>query len=119
MIRRLLVLVTAMLLGVGLAACGTGKDAVAAGGEFQFVAPGGKTIIRYDPPDARGTLRAVSGDSLTQPGRQVGTQDFPGQVVVINVWGSWCGPCRAEMDDLEQLYRSNRASGVAVLGINV
>lgn len=119
MSRRLLVLLTAMLLGVGLSACGTGKDAVASGGEFQFVAPGGKTIIRYDPPETRGTLRAVSGDSLTEPGRQIGTQDFPGQVVVINVWGSWCGPCRAEMDDLQQLYQSTRASGVAVLGINV
>ncbi|HEV7791997.1 MAG TPA: TlpA disulfide reductase family protein [Pseudonocardia sp.] len=105
-----------------LAGCSTGTDAVASGGSFEFVAPGGKQIIRYDPPSSRGALRALSGDSLTEPGTQVGIQNWPGQVVVINIWGSWCGPCRAEMDDLQELHQGNQAGqtgGVAVLGIDV
>jgi thiol-disulfide isomerase/thioredoxin len=105
-----------------LAGCSTGSDAVASGGSFEFVAPGGKQIIRYDPPSSRGALRALSGDSLTEPGTQVGIQNWPGQVVVINIWGSWCGPCRAEMDDLQELHQGNQAGqagGVAVLGIDV
>ncbi|MGW4019634.1 TlpA family protein disulfide reductase, partial [Rhodococcus ruber] len=48
-----------VLLGAG--ACGTGTDAVAQGGTFDFVAPGGQTDIFYDPPSARGTLGPLSG----------------------------------------------------------
>lgn len=42
-----------------------------------------------------------------------------GQVVVINTWGSWCAPCRAEARALEQVYALTKASGVLFLGINV
>jgi thiol-disulfide isomerase/thioredoxin len=111
-------LVTVLVTGL-LAGCSTGSDAVATGGSFEFVAPGGQTVIRYDPPASRGTLGALSGDSLTEPGKQVGIGDYPGQVVVLNVWGSWCGPCRGEMDDLQQLHLSTQAGGVAMLGIDV
>jgi thiol-disulfide isomerase/thioredoxin len=116
--RRSLV---ALLLAVGmvLAGCSTGSDAVATGGDFQFVAPGGQQIIHYEPPEARGTLRRLSGESLLQPGRQTGIQDYPNQVVVINIWGSWCGPCRAEVNDLQQLYQNSKARGVAMLGIDI
>lgn len=51
-----------------------------------------------------------------------GTYDLSqdsGKVVVINFWGSWCAPCRAEIDDLEQTYEATKAQGVAFLGINV
>ena len=41
-------------VAVLLAGCSTGDDAVAQGGTFEFVAPGGKTDILYDPPDSRG-----------------------------------------------------------------
>lgn len=49
----------------------------------------------------------------------VGLNDFAGKVVVINVWGSWCGPCRGEADDLEHVYAQNKTSGVEFLGINL
>jgi thiol-disulfide isomerase/thioredoxin len=102
-----------------LAGCGTGKDAVATGGEFQFVAPGGQTSIFYDPPAQRGALHGLSGESLLEPGRMIGPSDAPGQVVVINIWGSWCGPCRTELPELQRVYEQNRTSGVAFLGIDV
>ncbi len=110
---------SAVLVLLLLAGCSTGKDAVATGGEFQFVAPGGQTSIFYDPAAERGTLRGLTGESLLEPGRTIGPGDFPGQVVVINIWGSWCGPCRAEMPELQRVYEQNRASGVAFLGIDV
>ena len=50
-----------------LAGCSTGDDAVAQGGTFEFVAPGGKTDIFYDPPDSRGTPGPISGPDLTDP----------------------------------------------------
>ncbi|MBO0874132.1 MAG: TlpA family protein disulfide reductase [Pseudonocardia sp.] len=117
--RRLAAALACLATAFALVGCSTGNDAVARGGEFQFVAPHGQTDIRYDPPADRGTVTGLSGESLTEPGRQIGVRDFPGQVVVLNIWGSWCGPCRAEMDDLQQLQQNTASSGVTVLGIDV
>ncbi|QLY32283.1 TlpA disulfide reductase family protein [Nocardia huaxiensis] len=103
-----------------LAGCSTaGKDAVAQGGTFDFVSPGGKTDIFYDPPSERGTIGKLSGPDLMVDGKTLSVDDFPGKVVVINLWGQWCGPCRAEAPALEKVYEATRDQGVAFLGINV
>jgi thiol-disulfide isomerase/thioredoxin len=113
---RLLVLLAALL---ALAGCSTSKDAVASGQGFQFVAPGGRTEILYDPPASRGAVGALSGDSLLEPGTTIGLADFAGRVVVLNVWGSWCGPCRTEAPDLEFVQQQTAPLGATVLGIDV
>lgn len=41
-----------------------------------------------------------------------------GQVVVINLWTSWCPPCREEMPTIEQVYRQYWEQGLVVLGVN-
>ena len=110
----LLVLVVMLLAG-----CATGDDAVAQGGTFEFVAPGGKTDITYDPPADRGKPGPLSGPDLMDTSRTISLQDFAGRVVVINVWGQWCAPCRSEMPQLQQVYDATRAEGVAFLGIDV
>jgi thiol-disulfide isomerase/thioredoxin len=101
-----------------LAGCSTSRDAVQTGQEFTFVAPGGKTEILYDPPESRGSLRSLSGESLLSPGTTVGLADYAGRVVVLNIWGSWCGPCRTEAVDL-QFVAQTAADGVSVLGVDV
>jgi thiol-disulfide isomerase/thioredoxin len=109
----------AVLLAALVAGCSTGDDAVAQGGTFEFVAPGGKTDIFYDPPDQRGKPGRISGPELTDPSKTVSVDDFAGQVVVINVWGQWCGPCRSETPELQKVFDATRAKGVAFLGIDV
>jgi thiol-disulfide isomerase/thioredoxin len=115
-VRRLLLAVSAVALVAG---CSTGTDAVAQGGTFQFVSPGGKTEIFYDPPSDRGALGELSGPDLMTEGKTTSLSDYEGDVVVLNVWGQWCGPCRGEADDLEKVYEATKASGVEFLGINV
>ncbi|MGH3767348.1 MAG: TlpA disulfide reductase family protein [Pseudonocardiaceae bacterium] len=114
--RRLLLVVVAALL---LAGCATGADAVAPGGTFEFVSPGGKTDLFYDPPASRGTVGDLSGDSLTEPGTAVSLARYANKVVVLNIWGSWCGPCRSEAPDLVRVASATADQGVQFIGINV
>lgn len=102
-----------------VAGCSTGSDAVAQGGTFEFVAPGGQTDIFYDPPQDRGTPGPLSGPDLMDTDKTISLDDFSGKVVVINVWGQWCGPCRTEITQLQQVYEATRDNGVAFLGIDV
>jgi thiol-disulfide isomerase/thioredoxin len=97
-----------------LASCSTGRDAVATGSDFVFVSPGGKTDITYDGADRKG-IGDLSGESLMEQGKQLKLSDFAGKVVVLNIWGSWCGPCRVEAPELQKLTDA----GTQVLGIDV
>lgn len=112
-------LVALLMAAVVLTGCSTGSDAVAQGGSFEFVAPGGKTDIVYDPPAERGTPGPVSGPDLMDTGKTLSLSDFDGKVVVLNVWGQWCGPCRTEITELEKVYQATKDRGVAFLGIDV
>lgn len=104
-----------------LTGCSSGHDAVAQGGTFEFVSPGGKTDIYYDPPSSRGRPGPLSGPDLTDAAHTLSLDDpiFAGRVVVINIWGQWCGPCRAEVTQLQQVYDATRGAGVSFLGIDV
>lgn len=113
------VLIVGAVLAALTSGCSVGDDAVTQGGTFEFVSPGGQTAIFYDPPEDRGKPGPISGPDLMDPTRTVGLEDFGGKVVVLNVWGQWCGPCRSEISQLQKVYDDNRAKGVAFLGIDV
>lgn len=116
LLRLLVLSVAALLTTTG---CASGSDSVATGGTFDFVTPGGRIDIYYDPPANRGKIGELSGPDLMTEGMTVSVADYTGQVVVINLWGQWCGPCRGEADDLERAYAATKDLGVQFLGINV
>ena len=58
------------------------------------------------------TLRTLDGQKL-----RLGEQR--GQVVLVNFWATWCGPCRQEMPHLNKLYEKYKSSGFVLLGVNV
>ncbi len=51
-------------------------------------------------------------------GKPVRLSDFRGKVVVINLWATWCTPCRVEMPSIENLYRRFRSEGLTVLAVS-
>lgn len=76
---------------------------VAAGGQLRSPRQG------FPAPDF--TLPTLAGGETT-------LSAYRGQVVILNFWASWCGPCRAEMPALEQVYAAQRAHGLEVLAVN-
>jgi thiol-disulfide isomerase/thioredoxin len=52
-------------------------------------------------------------------GRSLSLADLRGQVVLVNVWATWCAPCRVEMPLLEQTWQRHRAAGFLLLGASV
>ena len=114
--RRARVLLALAVVGLALltgCSSGSGDD-----GGFQFVAPGGQTQISY-PQAQRRPLAPVAGDSLLAAGRSISSAQSRGQVVVVNIWGSWCGPCRGEAPALEQVAAASAPRGVTFLGVDV
>ncbi|MGH3878608.1 MAG: TlpA family protein disulfide reductase [Actinophytocola sp.] len=110
--------VLALVVLLVLAGCSTGTDAVERGTEFRFVSPGGQTEIFYDGAD-RQQAPPLSGEDLMTAGSDIAVSDFEGDVVVLNLWGAWCPPCRVEAPELERVHREREAKGVTVLGIDV
>lgn len=52
-------------------------------------------------------------------GKTIDLSQFKGQVVMINFWATWCGPCRQEMPLLEDIYKKYKPMGFTMLGVNV
>lgn len=102
--------VLAALLAVG---CSEGSGGPGVDGEsigFQ----GGDGSVTILSADQRPPAPELAGETLE--GEPISTADFPGQVLVLNVWGSWCAPCRAEAPDLVEV--AEQLPDVQLIGIN-
>jgi len=107
-----------MAAALGIVTGCSGHDAIARGGMFDFVSPGGKVDIFYDPPGSRGSIGDLTGPDLLSD-KPIHASDYNGKILVINVWGSWCAPCRTETPELEKVFTATQPLGVQFLGIDV
>jgi len=88
--------ITALLCCLGATAHGAGT---------------GTGEVPIGQPLAEATLQGLNGPS-------VALSSYRGRPLLINVWASWCGPCRAEMASLERLAWLDPARGYAIIGIS-
>lgn len=61
----------------------------------------------------------ITFSGTTETGEKVTSQQYLGNVLVVNFWYAGCAPCRAEAGDLEEVYQETAPSGVNFLGVNV
>ncbi|MEU5163066.1 TlpA disulfide reductase family protein [Streptomyces sp. NPDC020875] len=108
---------TAALAAAGaltLSACTDGGTS-GGGGQTNFVSSnsGISTVAKGD----RKPVGKIAGKTLE--GEALDVADLKGKIVVINVWGSWCPPCRAEAPALVKVAADTKAKGVEFVGLNV
>ncbi len=66
-----------------------------------------------------GAVPAPAFTLASRAGGEVSLADLKGQVVMINFWASWCGPCRKEFPALDQIYAKYKPMGFTLVAINV
>ena len=110
--RALTALVATALAGAVLGGCSS-DQAGGSNGQGYVAGPGVITSLKAAD---RKTPGAVSGTTLA--GRHASLSDYRGKIVVVNVWGSWCPPCRAEAPMLSTAARALSRQGVVFLGID-
>ena len=121
--RAIGAVLAAAAIALPLAGCSQDADnaqnAVATGGNFEFITPGGEKVINYEESE-RKPLRTFSGEDVRDRDKIISLEDYEGEIVVLNSWGQWCAPCRAEADDLQEVHSELQKRKIGtVLGINV
>jgi thiol-disulfide isomerase/thioredoxin len=110
-LRRTRTTLASVALLALLAGC---SNDIGSSGDQGYVA--GKGIITSLPEADRKQPGEVAGETID--GEPLSLDDYAGQVVVVNVWGSWCAPCRAEAPMLAEAARDLEKDDVAFLGID-
>ncbi|MFB7496818.1 TlpA family protein disulfide reductase [Streptomyces sp. NPDC056161] len=112
-LSRTVALAALVALGsLSLSACGNGTSGGNGRTDYVMGADGIATVAEGE----RNPAGPLKGESLQ--GAHLDVAAFRGKVVVINVWGSWCPPCRAEAPYLNKVAREMKPQGVEFVGIN-
>lgn len=105
----------ALILAVALSACGQQQESLASAGDGSNFVAGDGSLVLLDEAE-RGMAPNISGTTLD--GQTLSLDDFAGNIVVLNVWASWCAPCRAEAPVLAELSTDLADDGVQFIGLN-
>jgi peroxiredoxin len=73
---------------------------------------GGGAPATVERVDLSATLKDMDG-------KDVALSSYAGRPIVINLWATWCGPCRLEMPQLVDLYTTHKDRGLVILGISI
>ncbi len=96
-----------------LSACSSGGTSGGSGNTNFITGSDGIATVKKGDRQAAPDL---SGKTID--GKTLDTADYKGKVLVVNVWGSWCSPCRAEADNLVQVAKATAGKDVQFVGLN-
>jgi thiol-disulfide isomerase/thioredoxin len=114
---RLPALALAVTAALGLAGCSggaIGADTPASSGQSFVSGTYSSSLLK---PGSRPVAPDISGTTLA--GQHLSLSAYRGSVIVLNFWGSWCAPCRAEAPDLTALATTYAPRGVRFLGVDI
>lgn len=100
------------LAALTLSACGDGTSGGSA--ETRFVQ--GKNGVDTVPAADRQPAPKIDGTTLDD--KKLDIADYKGDVVILNIWGSYCGPCIAEAPNFAKVHNDTKDKGVKFVGIN-
>lgn len=107
-------LVALFLAAVVVSGCSASASPNSPASDSGFVGGDGSIVIVEE--GKRKSAPALVGSTLT--GGAFDLSDQVGQIVVMNVWASWCAPCRAEAPELEDVWQDVQDEGVVMVGLN-
>ncbi|MFE7510802.1 TlpA family protein disulfide reductase [Streptomyces sp. NPDC057540] len=113
--RRTLLAVGVLTAAVTLSACGGDNNGKSGGGgntNFVTNTGGVATVAKGE----RTAPNDIAGETLD--GKRLDVADLKGKIVVLNAWGSWCGPCRAEAPHFAKVAADLKDQGVEFVGLN-
>jgi peroxiredoxin len=116
------ILVLSLLAAFGISSCSSGDEA-------HKSPPGvaGKGTAGSAPPPARNAAPAlittlpasvVDAELKAVTGAPIKLSSYAGKVLLVNLWATWCGPCRQETPELVKLHKEFRSQGVEVVGLS-
>ncbi|MDQ5845529.1 MAG: TlpA family protein disulfide reductase [Acidobacteriota bacterium] len=112
------VVVLSLFAAFGVSSCNSTDERKPERGANTATAPAAKTapappaVLTTLPPNVlNAEMKAVNGASIK-------LSNYSGKVLVVNLWATWCGPCRLEIPELVKLYTEFRGQGLEVVGLS-
>jgi glutathione peroxidase-family protein len=118
------VVVLFLVAAFGVSSCSSGDESRTAPPASS--APNSAPLVRNAPaprpaaPALLTTLPASITDAelIAVTGKPIKLSNYAGKVLVVNLWATWCGPCRAEIPELVKLHKEFRSKGLEIVGLS-
>lgn len=106
-------LVVALLAVAPVSACGGARDAAAGGGGGERFQP-----LAVGAPAPAYAVRTLDGDTV-RVGPGAAAAGGGAAPTLLNIWATWCGPCKREFPELERIHRAHSARGLRVVAVSI
>lgn len=104
-----------IIISLLISSCATPVSTISSDSESGFVSGDGTSVFLIKSERKPAPIL----ENVEFLSKEINLKELENKVVLINVWGSWCSPCRKEAPELEELYLKNKDKNVEFIGINI